>query len=161
MGRIGTGPPFWQLNHANSADFGAILATRPLFTGTRPPLFTNPGSGLVLAQFLMHYQHFCKKKKKKKSDAVPKSEEGGDEKQLFFFLCGLTHKFCYLGKQIYNQACPTGQPRKKKIVAACVVWTLACPLNNCLPHFYLSSDYFGCPGQADKCFFQTLLVHFL
>ena len=39
--------PFWQLNHANSADFGAILATRPLFTGTRPPLFTNPGSGLV------------------------------------------------------------------------------------------------------------------
>ena len=47
MGRIGTGPPFWQLNHANSAGFGAILATRPLFTGTRPPLFTNPESGLA------------------------------------------------------------------------------------------------------------------
>ena len=40
-------PPFWQLNHANLANFGAILATRPLFTGTRPPLFTNPGSSLV------------------------------------------------------------------------------------------------------------------
>ena len=42
----------------------------------------------VLAQFLTHYQHFCKKKKKKKkkkSDAAPKSEEGGDEKQLLFF----------------------------------------------------------------------------
>ena len=40
----------------------------------------------VLAQFLTHYQHFCKKKKKKKSDAAPKSEEGGDEKQLCFFM---------------------------------------------------------------------------
>ena len=38
----------------------------------------------VLAQFLTHYQHFCKKKKKK-SDAAPKSEEGGDEKQLCFY----------------------------------------------------------------------------
>ena len=37
----------------------------------------------VLAQFLGHYQHFCKKKK---SDAAPKSEEGGDEKQLCFFM---------------------------------------------------------------------------
>ena len=37
----------------------------------------------VLAQFLTHYQHFCKKKKK--NDAAPKSEEGGDEKQLCFF----------------------------------------------------------------------------
>ena len=46
----------------------------------------------VLAQFLTHYQHFCKKKKKKKkkSDAAPKSEEGGDEKQLCF-LCGLVY----------------------------------------------------------------------
>ena len=45
----------------------------------------------VLAQFLTHYQHFCKKKKKKKkNDVAPKSEEGGDEKQLcFFFVCGL------------------------------------------------------------------------
>ena len=34
-------PPFWQLNHANSADFGAILATRPLFTSTRPPLYKS------------------------------------------------------------------------------------------------------------------------
>ena len=39
----------------------------------------------ILAQFLIHYQHFCKKKKKK-SDAAPKSEEGGDEKQLCFFM---------------------------------------------------------------------------
>ena len=38
----------------------------------------------VLAQFLTHYQHFCKKKNK--SDAAPKSEEGGDEKQLCFFM---------------------------------------------------------------------------
>ena len=38
----------------------------------------------ILAQFLTHYQHFCKKKKK--SDAAPKSEEGGDEKQLCFFM---------------------------------------------------------------------------
>ena len=38
----------------------------------------------VLAQFLTHYQHFCKKKKE--SDAAPKSEEGGDEKQLCFFM---------------------------------------------------------------------------
>ena len=45
----------------------------------------------VLAQFLMHYQHFCTKKKKK-SDAAPKSEEGGDEKQLVF-LCGLNNQF--------------------------------------------------------------------
>ena len=36
----------------------------------------------VLAQFLTHYQHFCKKKK----NAAPKSEEGGDEKQLCFFM---------------------------------------------------------------------------
>ena len=36
----------------------------------------------ILAQFLTHYQHFCKKK----SDAAPKSEEGGDEKQLCFFM---------------------------------------------------------------------------
>ena len=38
----------------------------------------------VLAQFLTHYQHFCKKKKK--SDAGPKSEEGGDDKQLCVFM---------------------------------------------------------------------------
>ena len=43
----------------------------------------------VLAQFLTHYQHFCKKK----SDAAPKSEEGGDEKQLYFFVWGLTLTF--------------------------------------------------------------------
>ena len=39
----------------------------------------------VLAQFLTHYQHFCKKKEKK-SDAAPKSEEGGNEKELCFFM---------------------------------------------------------------------------
>ena len=48
----------------------------------------------VLAQFLMHYQHFCKKKKKKKGDAAPKSEEGGDEKQLCFFMWPYSHDSC-------------------------------------------------------------------
>ena len=39
----------------------------------------------------------------------------------------------------------------------CVLWPLACSLDNCLLHFYLSGDYFGCPGQADfKCLFWTL-----
>ena len=28
--------------------------------------------------------------------------------------------FCYLGKQFYVQACPTGQPRKVEIVVACL-----------------------------------------
>ena len=36
----------------------------------------------VLAQFLTHYQHFCKKKK---SDAAPKSEEGEDENNFVFY----------------------------------------------------------------------------
>ena len=49
----------------------------------------------VLAQFLTHYQHFCKKKKKKKkkSNKAPKSEEGGDEKQLCFFMRPNTRAF--------------------------------------------------------------------
>ena len=51
MVRIGTGPPFWQINHANSAYFRLFLgyfrvisATRPPPFGSRPPLFTYPGS---------------------------------------------------------------------------------------------------------------------
>ena len=36
----------------------------------------------VLAQFLRHYQHFCKKK----SDAAPKSEEGGTRNNFVFFM---------------------------------------------------------------------------
>ena len=45
--RIGTGPPFWQINHANSACyrlflgyFGVISASRPPF-GSRPPPFLH------------------------------------------------------------------------------------------------------------------------
>ena len=47
MGRIGTGPPLLTAKSCKFSRFWAILATRPLFTGTRPPLFTNPGSGLA------------------------------------------------------------------------------------------------------------------
>ena len=53
MVRIGTGPPFWQINHANSVYFrlflghfrGYISHPAPPF-GSRPLLFTYPGSGL-------------------------------------------------------------------------------------------------------------------
>ena len=37
-------------------------------------------------------------------------------------------------------------------------WPLTCPLDNCLLHFHLSGEYFGCPGQPDKCLFRTLSV---
>ena len=37
-GRIGTGPPFWQVNHANSAYFGAISVNFPPIS-TLGPLF--------------------------------------------------------------------------------------------------------------------------
>ena len=38
----------------------------------------------------------------------------------------------------------------------CVVWPLACSSDNCILHFYLSGDYFGCSGQANKCLLWTL-----
>ena len=54
MVRIGTGPPFWEINHANSAYFRLFLgyfrvvsATRPPPFGSRPLLFTFPGSDLA------------------------------------------------------------------------------------------------------------------
>ena len=52
MVRIGTGPPFWQINHANSAYFrlflgyfGVVSAIRPPLLDLGPPLLTYPGSG--------------------------------------------------------------------------------------------------------------------
>ena len=44
MVRIGTGPPFWQINHANSAYFRLFLGYFGVISATRPPLFTYPGS---------------------------------------------------------------------------------------------------------------------
>ena len=44
----------------------------------------------VLAQFLTHYQHFCKKKKKKKKSVRhPKVRREGTRNN-FVFLCGLS-----------------------------------------------------------------------
>ena len=63
----------------------------------------------VLAQFLTHYQHFCKKKKKKVMR--PKSEEGGDEKQLCF-LCGL--------KMLENQSCCLGAMHQRVMAFLCL-----------------------------------------
>ena len=39
MGRIGTGPPFWQINHANSAYFRLFLGYFRVISATRPPPF--------------------------------------------------------------------------------------------------------------------------
>ena len=53
MVRIGTGtPPFWQINHANSAYFRLVLGFLGLYQppappppfGSRAPLYTYPGS---------------------------------------------------------------------------------------------------------------------
>ena len=51
MVRIGTGPPFWQINHANSAYFRLFLGYFWVISATRAPpfwisapLFTYPGS---------------------------------------------------------------------------------------------------------------------
>ena len=38
MVRIGTGPPFWQINHANSAYFRLFLGYFRVISATRPPL---------------------------------------------------------------------------------------------------------------------------
>ena len=38
MVRIGTGPPFWQINHANSAYFRLILGYFGVISAARPPL---------------------------------------------------------------------------------------------------------------------------
>ena len=38
MVRIGTGPPFWQINHANSAYFRLFLGYFRVKSATRPPL---------------------------------------------------------------------------------------------------------------------------
>ena len=38
MVRIGTGPPFWQINHANSAYFRLFLGYFGVISVTRPPL---------------------------------------------------------------------------------------------------------------------------
>ena len=47
MVRIGTGPPFWQINHANSAYFRLFLGYFGVISANRPPLFTYPGSSPV------------------------------------------------------------------------------------------------------------------
>ena len=44
MVRIGTGPPFRQINHANSAYFRLFLGYFGVISATRPPLFTYPES---------------------------------------------------------------------------------------------------------------------
>ena len=44
MVRIGTGPPFWQINHANSAYFRLFLGYFGVISANWPPLFTYPGS---------------------------------------------------------------------------------------------------------------------
>ena len=38
MVRIGTAPPFWQINHANSAYFRLFLGYFRVISATRPPL---------------------------------------------------------------------------------------------------------------------------
>ena len=38
MVRIGTGPPFWQINHTNSAYFRLFLGYFGVISATRPPL---------------------------------------------------------------------------------------------------------------------------
>ena len=38
MVRIGTGPPFWQINHANSAYFRLFSGYFRVISATRPPL---------------------------------------------------------------------------------------------------------------------------
>ena len=38
MVRIGTGPPFWQINHANSAYFRLFWGYFQVISATRPPL---------------------------------------------------------------------------------------------------------------------------
>ena len=48
MVRIGTGPPFWQINHANSAYFRLFLGYFGVISATRPPLFTYSGSSPVI-----------------------------------------------------------------------------------------------------------------
>ena len=50
MVRIGTGPPFWQINHANSAYFRLFLGYLGVISATRPPLFTYPGSSPALTR---------------------------------------------------------------------------------------------------------------
>ena len=41
MVRIGTGPPFWQINHANSAYFRLFLGYFRVISATRPPLWIS------------------------------------------------------------------------------------------------------------------------
>ena len=42
MVRIGTGPPFWQVNHANSAYFRLFLGYFWFISNTRPPFWILP-----------------------------------------------------------------------------------------------------------------------
>ena len=64
MVRIGTGPPFWQINHANSAYFRLFLGYFRVISATRPPLLTYPGSTPV---FVMVISKFTVKKLRKSS----------------------------------------------------------------------------------------------
>ena len=51
----------------------------------------NPQFLNILAQFLTHYQHFCKKKKKKVMRHPKVRREG--TRNNFVFLCGLMYDF--------------------------------------------------------------------
>ena len=57
----------------------------------------------VLAQFLTHYQHFCKKKKKKKKVMRHPKVRRGRETTLFF-LCGLIRLKVYFKSSFSKQS---------------------------------------------------------
>ena len=71
------------------------------------------------------------------------------KKILSCFFC-LSKKFISLSPFLRRVICVVLVP----------VLPLACPSDNCLLHFYLSSDYFECPRQVDKCLFRTLIEVF-
>ena len=66
MVRIGTGPPFWQINHANSAYFRLFLGYFRVISATRPPLLD-----LGLPFLHMLDPPLWKEEKKKKKMAIP------------------------------------------------------------------------------------------
>ena len=51
MVRIGTGPPFWQINHANSAYFRLFLGYFQVLSATRPPFLHILDPPLYLPTF--------------------------------------------------------------------------------------------------------------
>ena len=82
MVRIGTGPPFWQINHANSAYFrlflgyfGVISATRPPLLDLSPPPFyiswIRPWINSVFDIFTHVYRKFQMNFKQRKHSFTP------------------------------------------------------------------------------------------